>query len=104
MYFKEISGGMIIKIEGINPDLLKKISEIAKDKKISEDKALNETLEKEIGVKMKNKIFEHLIVNKDTYNPNPTKEELNSIVGIIEAQEEFDVVEVVNDIRVRKWE
>ena len=93
-----------ILIENIKPNLLKKINEIAKNEKISEEKAVNEIIEKGIEVKTKNKIPEHLIANKNTYNPNPTKEELNSIVGIMEAPEGFDVVEAVNDVRVRKWE
>ena len=95
---------MTIKIEDIKPDLLKKISKIAKNEKISEEKAINEIIEKGIETKTKNKIPEHLIANKDTYNSNPTKEELNSIVGIMEAPEGFNVVEAVNDVRVRKWE
>jgi len=93
-----------IRIENIKPNLLKIISKIAKSEKITEEKAINEIIEKGIEAKRKNKIPEHLIANKDTYNPNPTKKELNSIVGIIEAPEGFDVVEAVNDVRVRKWE
>jgi len=101
-FIKDDSGAIFI--ENLNPNLLKKISEMAKDKKITEDETMIELLERGIENKTKNKIPEHLIANKDTYNPNPTKEELNSIVGIIEAPEGFDVVEAVNDVRVRKWE
>lgn len=94
---------MTIKIEDINLDLLKKVFKIAKDEKISEKQAINEIIKKGIETKRKNKIPEYLIANRDTYNPNPTKKELNSIVGIIETPKRFDVVGVVNDVRVRKW-
>ncbi|WP_225369447.1 hypothetical protein [Methanobrevibacter arboriphilus] len=63
----------IILIESINPNLLKKISKIAKNEKISEEEAINEIIEKGINAKTKNKIPEHLILNKDTYNPDPEK-------------------------------
>ena len=93
-----------IQIGNISPILFKKISKISEDEKISKEKVINDMIEKGIKLKTKNKIPEHLIANKDTYNPNPTKEELNSIVGIMEAPEGFDVVEAVNSVRVRKWE
>ncbi|KZX15002.1 hypothetical protein MBCUT_18040 [Methanobrevibacter cuticularis] len=88
----------------IKPDLLKAISRIAKRENMTETKVLNDIIEKGIESKRKNKIPEHFIANKDTYNSNPTKKELNSIVGIMEAPEGFDVVEAVNDARIRKWE
>ena len=101
-FLKDESGTIII--GNIKDNLLKMISKIAKDGKVTEEKVINEIMEKGIETKTKNKIPEHLIANKDTYNSNPTKEELNSIVGIMEAPEGFNVVEAVNDVRVRKWE
>jgi len=101
-FIKDDSGAILI--ENLNSHLLKKISEIADNEKITENEAIKKILERGIKNNTKNKIPEHLIANKDTYNPNPTKEELNSIVGIMEAPEGFDVVEAVNDVRVRKWE
>jgi len=41
-----------------------------KVKKNSEEDIINEIIEKGIEIKARNKIPEHLIVNKDTYNPN----------------------------------
>jgi len=101
-FIKDDSGAILI--ENLKPNLLKKISEFAKDEKITEDEAMNLLLERGIKNKTTNKIPEHLIANKDTYNPKPTKKELNSIVGIMEAPKGFDVVEAVNNARVRKWE
>lgn len=49
---------MSIKIEDIKPNLLKKISEIAKDKNITEEEAINEILEKGIEIKSKNKKYQ----------------------------------------------
>ncbi|MCL2115473.1 MAG: hypothetical protein FWH29_04555 [Methanobrevibacter sp.] len=42
------------------------------------------------------------ILNKDTYNHNPSKEQLNSIVGLMDAPEGFDVVKTVENASVRK--
>lgn len=43
----------IILIENINPNLLKKISKIAKNEKISEEEAINEIIRKGINAKIK---------------------------------------------------
>lgn len=47
--------------------------------------------------------MEKSIANKDIFNPNPTEEELNSIVGISQAPKDFDVVKALEDSSVRKW-
>jgi len=90
-------------IEDIKPNLLKTISKIAKNKKITEKEVINDAIENGIDYKKLNKIPEHLISNKDTYNSHPTKKELNSIIGIMEAPKDFDVVKEINNVRVRKW-
>jgi len=88
---------MIIKIEDIRQDLLKKISKIANDEKISEKQAINEIIEKGIEVRTKNKIPEHLIANKDTYDPD--HERLMAFSGIIETDEPFDTVKAIRKVR-----
>ena len=63
----------------IRVDLLKAIEKRAKDENISEDKVFNELIEK--GLKdIEPKIPEHLILNKDTYKPDP--EERRKYAGI----------------------
>jgi len=88
---------MTIKIEDIKPDLLKKISKIAKNEKISEEKAINEIIEKGIETKTKNKIPEYLIANKDTYDPD--HERLMSMSGIIKTDEPFDTAKAIKEVR-----
>jgi hypothetical protein len=87
----------IILIENINPNLLKKISKIAKNEKISEEEAINEIIEKGISDKTKNKIPEHLILNKDTYNPDPEKS--RKMIGIIKTEKPFDTAKAIREIR-----
>lgn len=87
----------IILIENINPNLLKKISKIAKNEKISEEEAINEIIEKGINAKIKNKIPEHLILNKDTYNPDPEKS--RKMIGIIKTDKPFDTAKAIREIR-----
>ncbi|MDR0912680.1 MAG: hypothetical protein LBM96_08810 [Methanobrevibacter sp.] len=80
-----------------NPNILKSIRRIAKRENKSEDKVLEDIIER--GLKSTEpQIPEHLISNKDTYNPNMTKEELNSFVGIADAPKGFDVVKAVEDV------
>jgi hypothetical protein len=42
------------------------------------------------------------ILNKDTYNPNPSDKELNSIVGIFKAPERVNPVKELLDLRMGK--
>lgn len=92
---------MSIKIEDIKPNLLKKISEIAKDKNITEEEAINEILEKGIEIKSKNKIPKHLILNKDTYNPDIEKS--RKMIGIIETNEPVDVAKAIREVRNKEY-
>ena len=62
---KDETGTIII--DNINPNLLKKISKIAKNEKITEEEAINNIIENGIEVMRKNKFIENLIINKDTY-------------------------------------
>ena len=86
-----------------NPSILKSISRIAKRENKPENKVLEEIIEK--GLKSAEpKIPKHLISNKDTYNPNMTKKELNSFVGIADAPKGFDVVKAVEDVTAGKYD
>lgn len=100
-------------------DTLIKIKSIAVKKGTTQNNVINELinkgLEKNEKIKGENKPNETAIerierltngkaeiLNKDTYNPNPTKKKLNSIVGLMDAPEGFDVVKAVEDANVRK--
>jgi len=87
----------------IEPDLLNKISEIAKDENKTEDKTLNEALEIGVKIMKKESFFRELerkgakIANKDTYNPNYDKEGKNA--GFIKNIKPFDAVKLIRDVR-----
>lgn len=96
---KDETGNLII--ENINPNLLKKISIIAKNEKITEEEAINEILEKGIKAKSKNKIPEHLILNKNTYNPDPKRS--RKMIGIIKTDKPFDTAKAIMEIRKMEY-
>jgi hypothetical protein len=80
----------------INPDLLKTIRKIAKRENTSENNVINDLIAKGIE-KSEPKIPEHLITNKDTYNPNP--ERVMKMAGIIKGCKPFNAVELIRDMR-----
>ena len=98
-FIKDDSGAILI--ENLNPYLLKKISEMADDEKITEDEAIKKILERGIKNETKNKIPEHLIANKDTYNPDPklTRE----LIGIIKTDKPFDTAKAISEVRNREY-
>ncbi|MDR3063090.1 MAG: hypothetical protein LBU40_02995 [Methanobrevibacter sp.] len=92
----------------IDSNIFRVISQKAKNEGTTENKIINDILKKELK-NSENSIekVERLtngkikIANKNTYAINSSKTELNSIVGIIEAPEGFDVVEAEKDSRNR---
>ena len=86
---------MSIKVE-IDTDVFQTIKGIAKDKKTTEKKLINDILKKEIET-TKNKIPEYLIANKDTYNPDP--ESFLKNAGFIKNVEPFDAVKLIREVR-----
>ena len=100
---------MAFQVEDIEPNILKSIRSMAKNKGMSEKETINILLKK--GLKTtenKKDVFERLekstkgkikIANKDTYNPNPSKKELNSIVGIVKAPKGVNPVQALLDLR-----
>lgn len=94
-FINDNTGTLII--DNIKPNLLKKISKIAKNEKITEEEAINEILEKGIKVKSKNKIPDHLILNKDNYNPDSKKS--RKMIGIIKTDKTFDTAKAIREIR-----
>jgi len=79
-----------------NPSILKSISEIAKRENKSETNVLEDIIKK--GLKdTESKIPEHLILNKDTYNPN--HERLMGMAGIAKHGKPFSAVDLVRKMR-----
>ncbi|KZX10980.1 hypothetical protein [Methanobrevibacter curvatus] len=79
-----------------NPNILKSISRIAKRENKPETKVLEEVIKK--GLKeTEPKIPEHLIANKDTYNPDPKR--LMESAGFIKGVKPFNAVELVREMR-----
>jgi len=74
----------------IKPDLMKAVSKIAKKEGISENKALNQVIEKGIE-KSKPKVPDYLIVNK---NRKPNPERKKGMAGIVKDCKPFNAVEL----------
>ena len=85
----------------IKDDIYKIITKIARRENTSEDELINKVLEKSFENESEVDIPDYLIANKNTYDPNPSKEELYSIVGIIDSPtEDFNIVKAVEDSNV----
>ena len=85
------------KIE-IDQKLLETISKIAKDENATEQEIMTKIIKKGIeNIQNKNKIPEHLLMNKDTYDPDPKRTE--ELIGIIELNEPFDSKKAIREIR-----
>ena len=89
---------MVTKTENIEiePDLLNKISRIAKDKNTTENKIINDILKRGVET-TENKIPDYLIGNKDTYNPDP--ERRRKMAGIVKNCKPFNAVKLVREMR-----
>ncbi|MCL2115300.1 MAG: hypothetical protein FWH29_03670 [Methanobrevibacter sp.] len=80
----------------INVDLLKAIEKRAKNENTTEDEIFNELIEK--GLKESEpKIPEHLILNKDTYKPDPEKR--RKYAGIGTTDKSFDAAKLIREMR-----
>ena len=100
---------MTLAVEDIEPNILKAISKIAKNKGITEKETINNLLKKGLkSTEDKKAIFDRIekstngkikIVNKDTYIPNPSEKELNSIVWMVKLAKGVDPVKALLDLR-----
>jgi len=90
---------MVTTVEKIEIDtkLLQTIKGIAKDKNTSINDVIKQGIEK---IEKENKIPDHLIVNKDTYDPNYNDN--GELAGIIDYCEPFDAVKLIRDVREGK--
>lgn len=80
----------------IDSELLNKVSEIANLEGKTENKVLNELIEKAIEDKDKIKIPDHLIANK---NRKPDPEKTRELIGIIKTKEPFDTAKAIDEVR-----
>jgi hypothetical protein len=83
----------------IDPELLNKISKIAKKENTTENKIINDTLKKMVET-TENKIPDYLIANKDTYNPD--SERMRNHAGFIKNCKPFNAVKLVRETREGK--
>ena len=81
----------------IEDKFLESINSIAKRENTSKTKVINDMIEKGIETKTKNKIPDHLILNKDTYNPDP--ERLLKNAGIGTTDKSFNAVKLIREMR-----
>ena len=88
-----------IKIEDKFLDI---INNIAKRENITKTEVINDMIEKGIETKRKNKIPDHLIANKDTYDPDP-KRFLES-AGFIKGCKPFNAVKLVREVRSGEYD
>lgn len=101
--------GTITKEIKIDTKLLKSISNIAKKENRTENNVINDMIKKGLkSTENKKAVFDRVerltngkikIANKDSYNPNPTEKELNSIVGIAKAPKGVNPVTALLDLR-----
>ena len=98
---KEIEMTTISKKIEIDQEIFKIIKKMAKNKNTTEDELINSILKKEF-FDSQNKIPEHLIANKDTYNPN--HEKIMKSAGIIETKKPFDTAKAIKEVRSRVLE
>jgi len=82
------------KIE-IDPKLFKTISKIAKKENTTINDVIKQGIEK--IEKETIKIPDHLIMNKDTYNPDP--ERMKRMIGIIKTDKPVDVAKEISESR-----
>jgi len=82
------------KIE-IDSELLKRINKIVEKENTSINDVIKKGIEKIENETMK--IPDHLIMNKDTYNPDP--ERSRKMIGIIKTKEPFDTKKAISEIK-----
>ncbi|KZX10762.1 DUF6364 family protein [Methanobrevibacter curvatus] len=85
----------------LDKDIIKSIKLVALNKDTTQTKIINEYLKQglmnEEDINKENKIPEHLILNKSTYNPD--HEKLMSMAGIAKNGKPFSSVELIRKMR-----
>jgi len=83
----------------LDKGIFKSLKKIAIDKEISQNQLMNDYIVAGLKneEKTKNKIPEHLILNKDTYNPDP--ERRKETIGIVKGCKPFSAVKLIREMR-----
>ena len=83
----------------LDKNIFKSLKKIAIDREISQNQLMNDYIVKGLKneEKTKSKIPEHLILNKDTYNPDP--ERRRKFAGTIKYGKPFSAVELIREMR-----
>ena len=83
----------------IDKNIFKTLKKVAIDREISQNQLMNDYLIAGLKneEKPKSKIPEHLILNKDTYNPNP--ERRRKFAGTIKYGKPFSAVKIIREMR-----
>ena len=83
----------------IAPELFKRINKLAE----KENTTINDVIEKGISKIEDEKITipDHLIANKDTYNPDP--ERMKRMIGIIKTDKPVDVNKIIDEVRKMEY-
>ena len=95
----------------LSNETLKRIKLLAIEKGTTQRKVINDLLNQALDKtenknkgktkETENKIPEHLIANKDTYNPDPDR--IMSRAGIIKTKEPFDTAKAIDEVRKREY-
>ena len=83
----------------IDKNIFKSLKKVAIDREISQNQLMNDYIAEGLKneEKPKSKIPEHLILNKDTYNPDP--ERLLKMAGIGTTDKPFSAVKIIREMR-----
>jgi len=87
----------------LDKDIFKSLKKVAIDREISQNQLMNDYIvtglknEEKGKSKLLKQIPEHLILNKDTYNPDPDR--LMKMAGIVKGCKPFNAVKLIREIR-----
>lgn len=83
----------------LDKNIFKSLKKVAIDREISQNQLMNDYIVKGLKneEKTKSKIPEHLILNKDTYNPDPEKRRESAGIGTTDKP--FNAVKLIREMR-----
>jgi len=83
----------------LDKNIFKSLKKVAIDREISQNQLMNDYIVEGLKneEKGKNKIPEHLILNKDTYNPD--HERHMKMAGIVKGCKPFSAVKLIREMR-----
>jgi len=83
----------------LDKNIFKSLKKIAIDREISQNQLMNDYIVEGLKneTKKKSKIPEHLILNKDTYNPDPERRRASAGIGTTDKP--FSAVKIIRKMR-----